>query len=341
MIKVLGAAPKGERLQRIQRSANYKNGSFQNLSPTDVTLQNASLFSMMRKFMNKPKTTVPPALLHPVRTELRDIKADTPVIVWFGHSSYMIKSQDKTILVDPVFSGNASPVSFFARAFPGADAYTAADFGHIDLLVITHDHYDHLDYKTIAALKPKIKKVCTSLGVGAHLEYWGLPAGSITELDWWEGYKPYKDMEITAAPARHFSGRSFKRNQTLWSSFVLNLHGHRLYLGGDSGYDTHFKAIGEKYGPFDIALLEAGQYGENWPYIHMMPEDTVKAATELQAKVLMPIHWGKFTLALHDWDEPITRVLTEAAKRQVQVTTPQIGAPVILDKNYPDKQWWK
>lgn len=339
--KAFGISPAGKRKERIASSPNFRNGQFQNLSPTDMALQGTSYAALMWKFVRKPKNTEPPAKLPHVRTDLNKLNADTSAIVWFGHSSYTIKSQGKTILIDPVFSGNASPVSFFAKAFRGADAYTANDFDTIDLLIITHDHYDHLDHKTITALAPKVKMICTSLGVGAHLEHWGISTDKIIELDWWETSTPMQDMTITAAPARHFSGRSLKRNLTLWSSFVLQLHGYNIYLGGDSGYDSHFKKIGERFGPFDIALLENGQYGENWPLIHMTPEEGIQAALDLKTRMLMPIHWAKFSLALHAWDDSIKRSVKEAKLRDVKITTPQIGEPVILNSSYPQTAWWE
>lgn len=345
---VLGKAPSGDRLQRIQGSPNYKNGVFENLVPTPVTVAGASFFKMLREYRNRPADTVPGRPLPSVRTDLRALSSDHPVIVWFGHSSYLIKVRGFHILVDPVFSGNASPVSFFARAFPGSDVYQAEDMPVIDLVLLTHDHYDHLDYKTILKLIPKARHFYTSAGVGAHLEYWGCDPSKITELDWWEtvaidgtGRGIEKAITLTAAPARHFSGRGIKRGGTLWSSFVLNIDKYNLFLGGDSGYERHFGEIGERFGPFDMAILECGQYGKNWPFIHMLPEQTVQAAKDLRAKYLLPVHWGKFTLALHPWDEPIRRVTAAALKEGMPVTTPMIGEPVVLDSVYPDKKWWE
>jgi L-ascorbate metabolism protein UlaG (beta-lactamase superfamily) len=373
LIPVLGKDPAGERLRRIRNSPNYKNGSFQNLTPTEVTLKGASLYKMLGEYRNRPVDTAPNHPLPSIQTDLRALPSDHPSIVWFGHSSYLVKIKGFHILVDPVFSGNASPVSFFAKAFPGTDVYGVKDMPAIDIVLLTHDHYDHLDYKTIRELIPTARYFCTSLGVGSHLERWGVPPDKITELDWWETWtvpatgKPgIGEMTLTATPARHFSGRSVKRGLTLWSSFVLKTSGtsvkdngsttsaspgpsasdnggrpgYSLFLGGDSGYEQHFKAIGDKYGPFDIAILECGQYGKNWPYIHMMPEQTATAAMDLRAKYLLPVHWGKFTLALHPWNEPIRRVVTAAAQQGLALTTPLIGEPVILDKEYPQKEWW-
>ena len=268
------------------------------------------------------------------------VRTDKPVIVWFGHSSYFIKIQNSTFLIDPVFSGNAAPVSCMVKSFEGSDIYTTDDFPGIDYLVLTHDHYDHLDYKTILKLKPKINNIFCSLGIASHLIYWGFDEKIITEMDWWQTNKLGDEMFLTAAPSRHFSGRGLKRYKTLWSSFILQTGSHNLYLGGDSGYDAHFKEIGEKYGPFDIAMIECGQYNTAWPFIHMMPEETAQAAADLKAKVLLPVHWGKFTLALHAWNEPVKRLL-KGPGVAYKVTTPMIGEPVILDEVYPEKHWWQ
>jgi L-ascorbate metabolism protein UlaG (beta-lactamase superfamily) len=262
------------------------------------------------------------------------------VIVWFGHSSYFIHINGKNILVDPVFSGNASPISLFAKNYQGSNTYSTDDFPELDMVLITHDHYDHLDYASILKLKEKTKHFYTSLGVGAHLAYWGVEESRITEFDWWDELSLDSNIQLIAAPARHFSGRKFTRGKTLWASYILKAPGTTLYLGGDSGYDTHFKEIGEKYGPFDLALLECGQYNLYWPSIHMMPEETAQAALDLKAKRLMPVHWSKFTLALHPWNEPVSRVTAAATKLGVQVTTPMIGEQIVIDSLYPDQKWW-
>ena len=215
----------------------------------------------------------------------------------------------------------------------------SAYFSRIDVLLITHDHYDHLDYQSILELKGKVKHFVTSVGVGSHLERWGIPAEQITELAWGEQTE-VSGLKFTATSARHFTGRLFKRNQTLWSAFILQTPAYKLYLGGDSGYDTHFKEIGEQHGPFDLAILECGQYHDYWRDIHMFPEQTVQAAVDLRASVLMPVHWGKFSLALHDWDEPIRRVYKSAEELGQQITTPVMGEMVTLGGPYPSRQWW-
>lgn len=340
--KKFGRKPSGELLQRIYKSPNYKEGAFKNLTPTQVMIEGGgSMFKSLMEFLNKPKNTIPPATLPSVKTDLKSLKSDNPVVVWFGHSSYFIKLNEKSILVDPVFSGSASPFGMGFKSFDGSDVYRPEDFPEIDLLILTHDHYDHLDYDTVLKLKPKVKQICTSLGVGSHLSYWGFDEQIIQELDWWETNEILHGLSITAAPARHFSGRGIKRGQTLWSSFILKTGANSIYVGADSGYDNHFKEIGDRFGPFDLAVLEAGQYNVKWSSIHMMPEETVQAAIDLQAKVLLPVHWGKFTLALHAWDEPIERVLQKAEELKVKVTTPLIGEQIVLGESYPDKKWWR
>jgi L-ascorbate metabolism protein UlaG (beta-lactamase superfamily) len=337
---VFGKSPAGTRLQRIQGSSHYSNGSFQNLVPTEVIRKDANFFKMLRDYRNRPADTAPSQPIPSIKTNLKTLPDNQASIVWFGHSSYLLKLGKTHILVDPVFSGNASPVSFLAKAFPGANSYGAGDMPEtLEALLLTHDHYDHLDYKTILQLKDRTNHFYTSLGVGAHLESWGIPPEKITELDWWETCKT-DTFTLTATPARHFSGRGFKRGAAAWSSFVLKTPQYNLFLGGDSGYEQHFKTIGEKYGPFDLALLECGQYGVNWPYIHMQPEETVRAAFDLKATTLFPVHWAKFTLALHPWNEPIRRVTAAAAGANLRITTPRIGEPVIINQHYPIDAWY-
>ncbi len=335
-----GRDPAGDRLKRIKGSPNYRDGQFQNLTPTAVMREDASYRMMLTDYLNKPKDNVPPAPLPSVKTDLLALPDSIPSLVWFGHSSYLIQSKGVTVLVDPVFSGYASPVSFFGKAFPGTDVYRAADMPPIDLLILSHDHYDHLDYKTMVELAPRVKKFYTALGVGAHLERWGVPADRIVEFDWWETQRLADDIQLTAAPARHFSGRSLTRGRTLWTAFVLNLHGYTLFLGGDSGYGAHFADIGQKYGPFDLVVLECGQYGNDWPSIHMFPEEVARAAVDLRAKTLLPVHWGKFSLAYHPWNEPIRRLVRSAADQKLELTTPRIGEPVVVGQAYPKTVWW-
>jgi L-ascorbate metabolism protein UlaG (beta-lactamase superfamily) len=340
-LKITGKLPSGKYLEKLKQSPNHKRGAFQNLSHTPMKPDDISYWKMMREFFKKNKDTAPPGLLPSVKTDLNKLSSAKPVIVWFGHSSYLIRIENKNFLIDPVFSGNAAPLSFMVKAFPGSNIYKPEDMPAIDYLILTHDHYDHLDFKTVRKLKTKIDKIYCSLGVGSHLKYWGFDVNKITEMDWWEAQQLENNISLTAAPARHFSGRGIKRGQTFWSSFILKTRDHNLYLGGDSGYDSHFKEIGNKYGPFEIAILEAGQYNTMWPYIHMMPEETVQAAVDLNAKALLPVHWGKFTLAMHAWNDPVKRVLDKAKELNMKVLTPKIGQPLVLDDNFQSESWWE
>jgi L-ascorbate metabolism protein UlaG (beta-lactamase superfamily) len=339
-LKVFGKNPSGKHLDKMKRSINYKINGFENISDTPVMSKDTSTWEILKKYFRKNPDLKPSSPLPFVRVDLKEINSIIPVIVWFGHSSYFIRIQNKNILVDPVFSSYASPLSFMIKAFKGTNVYTTDDMPEIDFLILTHDHYDHMDYSTIKKLKGKVKNIYCSLGLASHLIYWGFDEKNITEMDWWQTNILDENVTLTAAPARHFSGRGIRRYKTLWSSFILNTTSHNIYLGGDSGYDTHFKSIGEKFGPFDIAILENGQYNLAWPFIHMMPEETVQAAIDLKAKVLLPVHWAKFPLSLHTWNDPIIRLLKAAAVKRLKVTTPMIGEPVILNEVYPDKEWW-
>jgi len=340
LLEVFGKNPGKIELEKLKRSPNFRDGFFQNVEPTEITLKGVSMMKMLKDFFNKPPSVTPALVIPSVKSDLKNIQAEKPVITWFGHSSYLISSRGFHILVDPVFKGSASPFRGMVKSFRGTDIYDVDNLPPVDLLLITHDHFDHLNYRTISRLKGKVKKVVVPAGVASHLQYWGWDGNMITELDWWDSIQPAADIKLDAAPARHFSGRTFTRNKTLWVSYVLSMHGYNLFVGGDSGYDSQFEVIGNKFGPFDLAVLECGQYGKDWPYIHMTPEETVKAARDLRAKKFIPVHWGKFALAYHAWNDPAKRVYAEATKMNVQVVIPKIGEPYTLDKPYVQEIWW-
>jgi L-ascorbate metabolism protein UlaG (beta-lactamase superfamily) len=336
-----GKQPSGEESKTIKASPNYKNGQFQNITNTPQLTGDASMFKVMSEFFfNKDKRNIPASSLPSIKTDLFHLNPKEDVLVWFGHSSYFMQLDGKKFLVDPVLSGHASPLKFTTKIFKGSDVYRTNDIPETDFLLLTHDHYDHLDYKTIVQLKPKVKKIITGLGVGAHLRRWGYDRNRIIEMDWNEKLQ-IENFRINTTTARHFSGRTFKRNTSLWLSMVLNTATKKIFIGGDSGYDTHFKTIGEKFGPFDLAILESGQYNPYWKFIHMMPEEVVQAALDLQATKLLPVHWAKFSLSLHAWDEPITRVINKAKETGVIVLHPMIGELVNLDRGNLFSEWWK
>lgn len=338
-----GKRPSGKRLELIKKSPHYRDGHFQNLSNTPAFAEDVSFFEAMQQFFfsdrprNKPVEALPS-----VKIDLLHLDPSKGILVWFGHSSYFIQIDGKKILVDPVFSGAASPVAATTRAFKGTDRYTADDMPEIDYLFISHDHWDHLDYKTIKKLRPKIKKLITGLGTGEHLEYWKFDPAIIIEKDWDETIPLDNGFVAYSAPARHFSGRTFSRNKALWTSWVLQTPSMKIYIGGDSGYDTHFAEIGKKYGPIDLAILENGQYNKNWKYIHLMPGEIVNAANELQAKAVFPVHSSKFALAMHAWDEPLINVSEAFKHSAIKLITPIIGEEVRLkDSTQVFKEWWK
>ncbi|HEX7365663.1 MAG TPA: MBL fold metallo-hydrolase [Pelobium sp.] len=333
---VFGASPDTTPFKDLP---NFSEGSFQNQSATPMMTEDGSYLKIMKQMLNKQKSVNPAKTIEVVKTNLHDLPLTKNCFVWFGHSSYLMILDGKRILVDPVLY-NASPVGFFGKPYPMSYAYQPSDFPEIDILVITHDHYDHLDYKTVSALKSKVKNVITSKGVDEHLKLWGYQVEKITALNWNEK-TIIENFKFTCLPARHFSGRKFKRGETNWSSFALKTPSINVYLGGDSGYDTHFAQIGEKHGPFDLAILECGQYGKYWPLIHMMPEETLKASKNLNASALLPVHWGKFSLSTHPWTEPIERLISANTDGAQNILTPQIGAVLPLQTESPTEKWWR
>ncbi|RAJ04249.1 L-ascorbate metabolism protein UlaG (beta-lactamase superfamily) [Chitinophaga skermanii] len=338
--RAFGQKPSGERLQRLKQSPHYKNGTFQNPQPTVLGIKGNAWTVMRRFFKRDPRKKPAHALpvVHPTQwTRPNDVLA----VTWFGHSSYLLQIEGLNILVDPVFSERTSPFTWLGnKNFEGTGDFGVKDLPKLDVVIITHDHYDHLDYHTILQLVPRAPRFITPLGVGAHLESWGIPSSDIQELDWWQHIDIQPGMQLTATPARHFSGRAFNRNNTLWTSYVMKTSRCNLFIGGDSGYGAHFKEIGEKMGPFDLAILESGQYNEFWPDIHMMPEETVHAAADLQAKALLPVHWGKYVLSMHPWEEPPERVSAEIKQYNIELLTPMIGETIVLDQPNKTGAWW-
>jgi L-ascorbate metabolism protein UlaG (beta-lactamase superfamily) len=337
-----GKRPTGMRLELIKNSPNYKNNSFQNLSHTPSLTEGVSMFSVLKEFVfNKNEFKKPSQNIPTTKTDLLQLNPLENVVVWFGHSSYFIQIDGKKILVDPVLSDNASPLSFTTKAFEGTNVYNTEDFPEIDYLFISHDHWDHLDYKTIMKLKSKIKTIICGLGTGAHFEHWGFDSNSIIEKDWNETITLKDGFEIHTVPARHFSGRSFTRNKALWMSFVLKTPSSKLFIGGDSGYDAHFAEIGNQFGPFDLAFLENGQYDKSWKYIHMMPNEVLQAAIDLKTKALFPVHSSKFTLANHNWNEPLSKISKLAEATEIKLITPLIGEKTNIHTEKIFPKWWE
>jgi L-ascorbate metabolism protein UlaG (beta-lactamase superfamily) len=275
-----------------------------------------------------------------VITDLKSSTFQKPTVIWFGHSSFLIKTATANILVDPNLSDFAGPFRGSIRAFAGTDVYRVKDMPVIDALIISHDHYDHLDYKTVKKLRKKIKRVIVPIGVGSHFIHWGYDPNIITELNWNDSIKINDKLSIRATPAHHRSNRTLVTRKTLWASYVVRADGYKIFYSGDTGFSKHFKMIGDQYGPFDLALLECGQYNIKWPQSHMFPPQVAQAAHNLKAAMTMPVHWGKFAESDHPWNESIKLFLTAADSLRVPVTIPFIGQPYTIGDRPQLIEWW-
>lgn len=334
----IGKAPEGADLERISKSEHHNGEKFLNEIPT----QEGSLITIWKnrdQFFGNEKTH--PDFVLPTRFGPPELPIDSmAAVTWYGHSAFLIEMQGLRILIDPMLGEYAAPISFGSRRFPYEQPIPIEELRDIDLLVLSHDHYDHLDYPSILALKEHINHYLTPLGLGSHLKHWGVEADRITELDWWESII-LDGLQFTATPARHFSGRGlWNRNSSQWASWVLSGKHQKIYFSGDGGYGKHFQEIGAKYGPFDLALLECGQYNKAWSQIHMMPEESVKAGMDLKADLIMPIHWGAFQLAVHEWTEPIKRFKAAALEKEISMIHPYIGDRFVIGRDLPLEEWW-
>lgn len=309
-----GALPEGS-----FHSPNWWAGEFHNPGDIIVLEETPSMEGGWLKFMFGRENRYPDCPVQSVKTDLKSLRDGE--FVWLGHSSFLLRLAGKTICIDPVLAGRASPIPFTIPAWPGSMPFTAEDFPHIDYLCISHDHWDHLDRLAVSSLDWGAA-VC-GLGVGAHFASWHMkkPIG----LDWNDKIKDGA-LEIFFTPAQHFSGRGLNRNKSLWGGFVFNAgSGGAVYFTGDGGYGSHFGEIGNKYGPFDMVFPDSGQYNHAWSRVHMFPEQAVQAAVDVQAKTAMPCHIGKFTLAWHPWNEPQERFAAGAKEKGLAYRLPLIG----------------
>lgn len=335
---------KGSR-EKNSQSLNYSNGKFNNSVLTPMNMNMGTMIGLIRDSMKgnpkrRPNKSIPMKKLDLFQTAPAE---QQPSVTWFGHSAFMLELNGKRLLLDPMLGKAPSPFpSIGGKRYSKSPPVKAEDLPSIDAVILSHDHYDHLDYGSILKLKAKVRKFFVPLGVGAHLERWGIEKARITELDWWDEGE-FEGIRLACTPARHFSGRSIgDRNSTLWCSWVIDAPQARLYFSGDSGYGPHFKEIGERFGPFDLTMMECGQYDERWKNIHMMPEETVQAHLDVRGKVMIPMHWGAFSLSLHDWTDPIERVSRAAKKMGVALSTPQMGETVQINSDrHPKSAWWR
>lgn len=322
----------------------YSNGKFLNLIPTSMHTSLSTMMSLVVEMIKKSPNRRPRQALVGERLESEQLgNPQEPKAIWFGHSSLLLQLRGLTLLLDPMFGQAPSPFpQVGGKRYSEGLPLTPEELPDIDAVLLSHDHYDHLDYDSIKRIKDKVKRFIVPLGVGAHLERWGVAQEKITEADWWEELE-VEGLKLACTPARHFSGRNLTgRNGTLWCSWVIDGGSTKIFFSGDSGYGPHFREIGSRYGPFDLTLMECGQYDLRWASIHMQPEETVQAHLDLGGRLLLPIHWGAFTLALHDWFDPVERALAAAKLHNVAVVTPRIGQAVpIGSAGYPASSWWR
>ena len=343
-----GRAPSGARLERIKASPHYVNGRFVCLEPVEVmndALPDGEkpnrLKTIGRVLFGGDDGRVPQEAIPSSKTDLSAIPRTQDVAVWMGHSTFYLQVGGRRILVDPVFSAYGSPIFFINRAFRGTNVYTAADIPELDVLLMTHDHWDHLDYDTVMALKPKVKEVVCPLGVGEFFEQWGFDLSHLHEEDWDTDIALADDFHIHVLPSQHFSGRFLTRNNTQWCGFAVVTPRRRIYISGDSGYGKLFRDIGVRFDGFDLAMIENGQYNMQWHAIHMLPNETAQAAEDVRTRLLLPAHGGKFALALHTWQEPYRELLKESAGRSYRMVTPRIGETLDMECPADFPHWWE
>lgn len=340
-LPAFGSPPAAAQRASFGASPQWNGETFQNTLPTEMMLPGTSYWKLMREQFRAAERAPKTAL--PYRNNAWQPSDTSFHYHWLGHSTLYLQKNGLHLLLDPIFDQRASPFQFAGSApYPGMNQFSLAQLPAIDYVLITHDHYDHLDYTTIQALaKQSGIRFIVPLGVGSHLQRWGVGRERITELDWWQELELPGALRLVMTPARHFSGRGLHRNNTLWASYSFIWPDQRVFASGDSGYGTHFSEIGEKLGPFDLAFIENGQYNQAWPYIHLAPEQGWQACIDLRARWVQPIHWGKYTLALHRWDEPVQRLHAAAGADSLRLLTPIAGEPVALQPPMPVERWWR
>jgi len=334
----------GDRLTRARANPQYRDGAFVNPRPP-ATYQAADVWNMIKGQFFGDEVRVPPAPIPVVAVDPESLKSAPAAglrAFWIGHASVYVEIDGVRVLIDPVFSDYASPFEVGPKRFhPPPIALT--DLPALDAVLITHDHFDHLDMRTIQYLARNGARFFVPLGVGAHLERWDVARDRITELEWWQE-QSVGGVRIVSTPSRHYSGRRLTdRNATLWTSWSVLGPRHRIYVSGDTGYSDHFRSIGGRFGPFDLSIIKIGAYGPGAPWldIHMSAEDAVRAHRDVGARRMLPAHWGTFNLAFHDWDEPIKRTVAAAHSSNVDLLTPRIGEIIDVDKEFVSSAWWE
>ncbi|MFI6478257.1 MBL fold metallo-hydrolase [Nonomuraea sp. NPDC050663] len=337
-VRPLGSGP--DREARIKASPQFKDGVFYNPMP-EPTQVGAPSAGLLRELARDREARRPKGMIPLLVPPAREPDPDGLSVVWYGHASSLVEIEGKRVLFDPVWSRRVSPSQLFGPKRHHPLPVELAQLPQVDAIVISHDHYDHLDMVTVQALtRTQRAPFLVPLGIGAHLERWGVPAYRIVELDWDEEAQ-VAGLRFVATAARHFSGRSLTRNDTLWGSWVVAGRERKVFYAGDSGYFEGYKGIGAAHGPFDLTLMPIGAYSPAWPDIHMNPEEAVNAHLDLGGKLLLPVHWATFTLALHPWAEPVRRLWSEAKAREVSIVVPRPGELVEAGSAPEVDGWWE
>lgn len=336
-----GKVTAGER-EKYSRSPNWDGRRFTNLEETTMDVSLSKIPGLLHKQMTGASGRMPERPIPVESFDRQAFREDSPVpkAIWYGHSVLLLRIGGMNILIDPMFGPNASPIAPFpTRRFSEHTLDIIDQLPDIDLMLLSHDHYDHLDYESLRRLRPKIREFFTALGAARHLRAWGISDTRIREFDWWD-QADLGPLRITFTPSRHFSGRGISdRARSLWGGWALHVPGHSVYFSGDGGYGNHFREVGNRLGPFDFAFMECGQYYHLWHAIHMYPEESIQAALDAGVRTAMPVHWGAFSLAFHPWDEPVER-FSAAATDHLSFILPRPGDIFTLDENYGNRAWW-
>ncbi len=336
----LGAEPTGARADRVRRSPQFRHGKFHNPVPGSA-LPPGSGRQALREMLFGGQRRTPSGVVPVVAPRPAELAPDSLHVIWYGHSSALVEIERRRVLFDPVWSKRCSPSAHVGPRRLHPVPVPLEQLPPLDAIVISHDHYDHLDMATVRGLvRLQSAPFLVPIGVGAHLDRWGVPPGRIIELDWDEAVD-IAGLRITATAARHFSGRAFARDPTLWASWVVAGRTRRVFYTGDSGYFDGFAEIGAAHGPFDATLIQVGAYGVAWPDIHMTPEEGIAAHLAVRGALLIPLHWATFILAVHGWAEPADRLWLEAKARDVAVAGPRPGARVDVDDPPAVDGWWQ
>lgn len=342
MRKQFGAKPSKLELENYSKSPSWNGKIFENLEKTTMEFSLSNLPRFLHKQFCKKTGREPlkPLPILPFNVDTFESENNSMQSIWYGHSAILMRLNQKNILIDPMFGSDAAPIApFKVKRFSDSTLDLIDKFPVIDLVLISHDHYDHLDYDSILKLKEKTKCLYVALGVKRHLVSWGIDPEIITEFIWWEE-SLFENIKITFTPTRHFSGRGMTdRAKSLWGGWALKTEEENIWFSGDSGYGTHFAEIGNRLGPFDFAFMECGQYNENWHQIHMYPEESVQATIDAKVKNCMPVHWAGFALAQHSWKEPVERFVEKATAEKVNFIVPEIGE--LFNSNATNYiKWW-